>query len=79
MYFSQKTVFLEFLRLEKEFQFNSFTVGLRILFQKIYQKINFDVRVPLKALRTLPKIDDIFRVLAGVDDDFDVPDWGWCP
>ena len=26
-----------------------------------------------------PYKDDISRVLAGVDDDFDVPDWGWCP
>ena len=32
-----------------------------------------------KASRTLSKIDDISRILAGVDDDFDVPDWGWCP
>ena len=30
----------------------------------------------LKASRTPSKIDDITRVLAGVDDDFDVPDWG---
>jgi hypothetical protein len=33
----------------------------------------------LKASRTPSKIDDISRILAGVDDDFDVPDWGWCP
>ena len=32
----------------------------------------------LKASRTPSKIDDISRVLAGVDDDFDVPDWGFC-
>ena len=35
--------------------------------------------VELKASRTPSKIDDISRVLAGVDDDIDVPDWGWCP
>ena len=29
----------------------------------------------LKALRTLSKIEDICRFLAGVNDDFDVPDW----
>ena len=33
----------------------------------------------LKASRTPSKNDDISRILAGVDDDFDVPDWGWCP
>ena len=33
----------------------------------------------LKASRTPSKIDDICRFLAGVDDDFDVPDWGWWP
>ena len=33
----------------------------------------------LKASRTPSKIDDISRVLAGVVDDIDVPDWGWCP
>ena len=33
----------------------------------------------LMASRRPSKIDDIYRVLAGVDDDFDVPDWGWCP
>ena len=33
----------------------------------------------LKASRTPSKIDDICRILAGVDDDFDVPDWGWYP
>ena len=33
----------------------------------------------LKASRTSSKIDDISRVLAGVDDDFDVPDLGWYP
>ena len=31
-----------------------------------------------KASRTLLKIDDISRILVGVDDDFDVPYWGWC-
>ena len=40
VYFSQKTVFLEF-------RINSFTGGLGILFQKIYQKIIFNIRVPL--------------------------------
>ena len=29
----------------------------------------------LKASRTPSKIEDILRVRAGVDDDFDVPDW----
>ena len=24
-------------------------------------------------------INDISRVLAGVDDDFDIPEFGWCP
>ena len=33
----------------------------------------------LKATRTPSKFDDISRVLAGVDNDFDVPDWGQCP
>ena len=33
----------------------------------------------LKASGTPSKIIDISRVLAGVDDDIDVPDWGWCP
>ena len=33
----------------------------------------------LKASRSPSKIDDISRVLAGVDDDFDVPDKGWHP
>ena len=33
----------------------------------------------LKVSRTPSKINDICRFLAGVDDDFDVPDWGWCP
>ena len=32
----------------------------------------------LNASRAPSKIDDISRVLAGFDDDFDVPDWGWC-
>jgi hypothetical protein len=32
-----------------------------------------------KASRTPLKIDDISGVLAGVDDDIDVPDWGWYP
>ena len=32
-----------------------------------------------EASRTPSKIDDIYRFLAGFDDDFDVPDWGWCP
>ena len=25
------------------------------------------------------KIDDISRIFAGVNDEFDVPYWGWCP
>ena len=33
----------------------------------------------LKASRTPSKIDDIPRVLAGVNDYIDVPDWGWSP
>jgi hypothetical protein len=33
----------------------------------------------LTASRTPSKKDDISRVLAGVDDDIDVPDWGRCP
>ena len=33
----------------------------------------------LKASRTPVKINDISRVLAGVDDDIDVPDWGLFP
>ena len=33
----------------------------------------------LTASKIPSKIDDISRVLAGVNDDFDVPDWGWCP
>ena len=33
----------------------------------------------LKASRTPSKIDDICRFLAGIDEDFDVPDWGLCP
>ena len=33
----------------------------------------------LKASRTPSKIDDILGILAGVDDDFDFPDWGCCP
>ena len=32
-----------------------------------------------KGTRTPSKINDISRVIAGVDDNFDVPDWGWCP
>ena len=32
----------------------------------------------LKASRTLSKINDISGILAAVDNDFDVPDWGWC-
>ena len=30
-----------------------------------------------KASTTASKINDSSGVLAGVDDDFDVPDWGW--
>ena len=35
--------------------------------------------ISLKASRTLSKIDDSFRFFAAVDDDFDIPEWGWCP
>ena len=31
----------------------------------------------LKAPKPPSKIDDICRFLAEVDDDLDVPDWGW--
>ena len=33
----------------------------------------------LIASRTCPKIDDISSIPTEVDDDFDGPDWGWCP
>ena len=33
----------------------------------------------MKASRTPSKIDDFFRFFAGVNDDFDVSDWGWRP
>jgi hypothetical protein len=33
----------------------------------------------LKSSRTPLKINYISRVLAGVDVDFDVPEWGWHP
>ena len=36
-------------------------------------------QMTLNASRTPSKIDDIYRILAGVDDEFDVPDWGWFP
>ena len=32
-----------------------------------------------KGIKNPSKIGDICRFLAGVHDDFDVPDWGWCP
>ena len=32
-----------------------------------------------EGIKNPSKIDDICRFLAGVDDDLDVPDWGWCP
>ena len=32
-----------------------------------------------EGIKNPSKIDDIFRFLAGVDDDFDVPDCGWHP
>ena len=32
----------------------------------------------LEASKTPLKIDDICRFLAGVGDDIDVADWGWC-
>ena len=35
--------------------------------------------VEFEGIKNPSKIDDISRVLAGVDDDVDVPDWGWCP
>ena len=36
-------------------------------------------QLSLKASRIPSKIDDIYKVLIGVDDDFDVPDLGLCP
>ena len=35
--------------------------------------------VEFKGIKNSLKINDISRVLAGVDDDIDVPDWDWCP
>ena len=35
--------------------------------------------VELKASRASSKINDISKVIAGADNAFDVPDWGWCP
>ena len=32
-----------------------------------------------EGIRTPSKIDDICIIFAGVDDDLDVPDQGWCP
>ena len=32
-----------------------------------------------EGIKNSSKIDDICRFLAVVDDDFDVPDLGWCP
>ena len=32
-----------------------------------------------EGIKNPSKIDDISGILAGVDDDFDVPDWGCCP
>ena len=40
-------------------------LGCKKFWEKILDKKNFG-----------SKIDDISRVLAGVDDDFDIPDWG---
>ena len=34
---------------------------------------------PLKASKTTSKFYEISIVLAGVEDDFDIPDWDWCP
>ena len=39
----------------------------------------FKFGLSLKASRTPSKIDDICKFLAGVDDDLNVPDWGWHP
>ena len=46
--------------------------------RKLCSKFGWIV-LSLKASRNMSKIDDISRILAGVDDDFDIPDWGWCP
>ena len=32
-----------------------------------------------KSIKNSLKSNGISIVLAGVDDDLDVPDWGWCP
>ena len=40
---------------------------------KIWLKSN-----EFEGIKNPVKKDDISRVLAGVDDDFDLPDWGWC-
>ena len=32
-----------------------------------------------ESIKNPSKIIDICGFLAGLDDDFDVPDWGWCP
>ena len=32
-----------------------------------------------EGMKNLSKIDNICRFLAEVDDNFDVPDWGWHP
>ena len=47
MNFQPKTVFLEFLRLQVEFQYGTNAVDLRISSIFIYQKVVLDVRVPL--------------------------------
>ena len=41
---------------------------------KIWLKSN-----KFEGIKSPSKIDDISRILAEVDDVFDVPDWGWCP
>ena len=46
--------------------------------RELYLKIGWNL-IHWKTSRTSSKINDISRTLAGVDDDFDVPDWGWCP
>ena len=41
---------------------------------KIWLKSN-----EFEGIKNSSKIDDIYRILVGFDDDFDVPDCGWSP
>ena len=34
--------------------------------------------VEFEAIKNLSMINESSGFVAGVDDDFDVPDWGWC-